>query len=461
MVHVASQPPRCVFRRQRLFNAVRIGRALMLAAAGVLGLTGLNQQAYSTTGQWKFDGNGMWSFSPYWTSAPFVPNGIDDVAVLGLTTTARRTISLSNTVTLGTLTFDSQYGYDLRSATPGASLIFAVSSGHATIQSDHTNGPSSQLIAAPLVCTSPLSIINNNVPVVTPTGSGGTITYYNHISLSGSISGSGAITVAGLGVTVLSGNNANWAGQMTINNGTLLVSGSNALGTGSGAESDATMVNSGGILAIYSGITLVREKIILRGGTLSIPTNSIPSMTTLQGPLVVAADSFLHNLPIYATTGFFTPTLALQGNLSGSANLAMQGGQFTLSAQNSFSGKLDIQEGTVSLTSTGSLLGATLISVGGNGRFSISRPAGVDPTLNSVAPHSIVLAGGTLILTADLDPESLFHATSSGGNLAINATNYTGGNTKTLDMNRLPTGLRLGSSSSGSLPPCPPTAPSA
>lgn len=73
-----------------------------------------------------------------------------------------------------------------------------------------------------------------------------------------------------------------YSGVTTIHAGRVEVKHAMALGSGSGGDADATIVNRDGILAIGVGITVANEKIVLNGGGLSGSTN---------GPVVLRSDS--------------------------------------------------------------------------------------------------------------------------------------------------------------------------
>jgi len=231
---------------------------------------------------WTLDANGQWSTPANWSTNPIFPNGQDVNVLFGNATTAARTITLSNgTYTVGNITFDSAFGYTL--ATSLANLTLSTSTGNASITVNHTNGNSADTISASLVLAAPTVITNNDLP-----GSS-----QNNLTLSGAISGNQSLTFNGPGQVVLSGNNSNFTGPISINNGTLFASSSTALGSATSAA-DGTTINTGGILAINTAAAVANEFITLNGSTLTSNTSSTVTLNNfgLSDPnLFAASDS--------------------------------------------------------------------------------------------------------------------------------------------------------------------------
>lgn len=113
---------------------------------------------------------------------------------------------------------------------------------------------------------------------------------------SGSIGGAGAVTIAGNGQVVLSGDNTGLTNTISIGNLSTLVA-SNNLALGGGTA--ATTVNSGGVLALAGGIS-TGENITIAGNGISAggALRNVNGANTNSGTITVAA-----NATISADTG--------------------------------------------------------------------------------------------------------------------------------------------------------------
>ncbi len=135
------------------------------------------------------------------------------------------------------------------------------------------------------------------------------------------------------------------------------------LGSGSGGDSDSTIVEPGGALITASGITLSTEKITATGGTLNISTNGPVNIT---GPAILSG-----------TYG---------GMISGSANFTA-GASLNLNGTNSFTGTLAIPTGAVVTVNSSSGLGsAGAPVVVSGGRLNVK----------AAVPNTLTLQSGNL-----------------------------------------------------------------
>jgi fibronectin-binding autotransporter adhesin len=173
-------------------------------------------------------------------------------------------------------------------------------------------------------------------------------------TFSGTISGAGSITKAGLGSLALSGTNS-YSGGTTINNGTVAVNSANSLGAASGAVT----VNAG-TLEVTTGFTSSRN-IVLGNSSSTIQVD--PSQT-------------------YSNSGVVSGTGTL--NKTGTGNLILTG-------TNTFTGSTIVDEGTLTLASaSGTALGSTTgitVNAGGTLLLGASNQIG-----NSTG---VTLDGGT------------------------------------------------------------------
>jgi autotransporter-associated beta strand protein len=381
-------------------------------------------------GTWILDGNGNWSTATNWSSNPSIPNGQDQTATFG-PTTAQRTVTADAAFTVGSLVFNSGVGYTLGGSSTNP-LTLSVSAGSSAITVDATAGTGSNAVSVPLIVQSPVVVSNGNVAA----GSS-----QRTLSFFGANSGSGSMTINGPGDVVLGGNSQNWTGALSINGGTVTVNGSAALGSGSGADADATTVNTGGTLALVGNLNIPGEKIILNGGTLAMKSGGSRLTTTLGGPLSVTANSSL------STIGTTAPTATLNGVIGGTGNLQIPSGSFTPTQTNTLSGSINISGGALTVGPTGSFVNCAGLQVS-SGVLNLSRPAGSDPNTSSVPLNSVQLTGGTLALSGDANIAALLAAGSTGGAIAVNFNAFTNGGNGTLDLSALPggSGLTLGTS---------------
>lgn len=407
-----------------------------LTVAAILSLACM---ARADDGTWISNANGTWSTPANWSSNPTVPNGIDQTATLG-SIAAPRVVTIDTPITLGALIFASPSGYTVTRSLQN-SLTLSVSAGSSQITVNATNGTGANILSAATTLASAVTVANNNTPVLS-----GTTLVTRALTISGALSGAGDLTVTGPGEVILSGANTSWTGALGVNAGTLTVANSAALGSATGML-DGTTVNPGGTLVIQNGLSLGSETITLAGGTVAGRSgNTAPS--SLAGTINITADSTLAAVG----TGNVLGGLTINGQITGAANLAITGGNFTATAINPFSGFVTISGGTLAIGSSGSFVTAQRFDLTG-GVLSVTRGPGADPVTASIATHSVRLLGGALAIGTDVDAANYLDGSSTGGGLAINVDAYTAGGTNVLNFNNLPGGaaLRLGTTTGGSI----------
>jgi len=265
-------------------------------------------------------------------------------------------------------------------------------------------------------------------------------------TFSGVISGNaGGLTLfkTGTGTFTLSGNNT-YAGQTEVDDGTLLASSNNALGTAAGN----TLVNSGASLAFSNNIT-TSEPLDLSGtgfggggALINVSGNNI-----LNGTVLLSA-----NTQINSDAGMLT----INGIISGASDLTKDGpATLRLTGANTFTGQLTIVDGTLSVNSidiggVASTLGASAAATpvllgGGGGTVGILEYTG--PTGNTDRTFQVVAGGfgrinnngSPLTLNGDIDNNGEPFSMGGTGNTTLNgdlmgAGNFTKDGTGTVSM---------------------------
>lgn len=189
------------------------------------------------------------------------------------------------------------------------------------------------------------------------------------LTVSAPLSGSGNLTTAGAGVTVLGGNNAGYAGVITVSAGTLQVGAAGALG-------------------------LATSNVVI-DGTLDLNGNSV-TKADLSGNGVVTS-GIAGAASIAAASGTFGGVIQ---DGSGSTSLVKNGnGTLYLTGANTYSGGTTINSGTLVIGNGGTTgaLGSGQTNLIGTLLFAKTSSSVIDGDVNPAG------AGGRLILTADGD----------------------------------------------------------
>jgi YVTN family beta-propeller protein/autotransporter-associated beta strand protein len=145
--------------------------------------------------------------------------------------------------------------------------------------------------------------ISSALPITLQAAGGTFDTNGNSATLSGVISGPGALTKTGTGVLTLSGNNA-YTGSTTVNAGALIVSGSIASSSLTTVNGGAALLGSGTV-----GPTVINSRGFFVPGPVGVPGNM-----TVAGNLAFQSGAF------YVVQ--VNPATAATANVSGTASLA-------------------------------------------------------------------------------------------------------------------------------------------
>ena len=400
---------------------------------------------------WNVDASGTWETAANWTSNG-VPDAVSAIANLGgaegVPITQPRTVTLGTAATVGVLRFDSAESFTVAGAN---TLIFDDGVAGATLQvinGSHTittplalsdngltanvqnaastltlggeisgngglgkSGPGTLVVTAEAFYAGTTSVgagtlqIGNGATsgaIHGPISNGGAVSFNrsDDVTLNHGISGTGSVTFAGAGKSILNVTNT-YSGPTTIAAGSVEIADGSAL-----QNSTLTHATTGGGLTIADFLTAVT----LGGlaGDRPFPlTNTIDSPISLTVGQNNASTSYTASTT--GTGDTFTKagtgTLTLTGTHAFSGAATISGGILTLDAGSSFSAgslttsaagaKLRVNGGTFHATGASSLVNASggLELVSGSATFddSVSNPANV-----SSGAFFINASGGTL-----------------------------------------------------------------
>jgi len=286
-------------------------------------------------------------------------------------------------------------------------------------------------------------------------GSGGLTfgTSTSSTTLSGPISGTGALTKQGSGTVILSGSNT-YSGETTISAGTFSISSGSNFGTN-------TIAFEGGNLAVTASATLAQQMSIL--GNTSITTSS-GATTLITGTITLGGESYTLTLAGGGTnsieilsTGMGIGTLTVIGPIGGTTSLTCTGGgTITFSGNHTYTGgTTTIAQGVVELVSGGSFPSGGDVVI--DGTLNIGSGAS-SQTIGNLGGTGDALILGSVALTAGTSNTGTFTGVISGtgsftkqgsGTLVLEGVNtYTGGTT--ISAGKLTVAGGLGALASGS-----------
>lgn len=324
-------------------------------------------------------------------SARVTATGTLDVSAVGASI---KSLSGTGAVQLGSQTLTLTAGADTFSGIIEGSGNVVLLSGTQTLTGANTYSGSTLISGGTLRLGQ--SEITNTIT------DNATLSFYSAsaIAMNGTVTGTGAVTQTGGGVTTLT-TAQNYTGATTITMGTLALSGNGSILSSSGVTDNATF----DISAVTGDASIVS---LAGTGAVQLGTQTL-ILTNASG--------------------------TFSGNIAGSGQLILAGGKETISGTNSFTGVTTISGGTLYLSSVSGL--STSSGVVDNGTLDVSgvTSAGISDS-TSIASLSgsgtVVLGSKTLVLT---NAAGTFSGTISGaGSLTVNggtetltgANSYTG-----------------------------------
>jgi autotransporter-associated beta strand protein len=345
-----------------------------------------------------------WTNNSAWSPTNF-PNGVDSVAIFGVTNSANRTITNQGTaITLGTLMFTNTNTFNwLLTNTAGGTMTFNVSSGSAQIIVTNPGMSLDDSLGVVRVGTTiladPLTIHHSgftNLFLADMSGVGAITANVavvgNHgIDFAGPLSVTGSFTKNGPGRVTLTRVINTFVGDLTLNAGELRINGDGSLG-----DPNNDLYFNGGLLRVQTNFTLPATRTLTMqagGGTIFNQTNG--------GPLI----------------------LGTAGQLAGAgALIKTNAGRLEINAPNTgFTGPVFVNGGFLALGDPDGLGTAANVTVNPGGIFLQTVSANAGNTFN-IASNG-VLSG----------PGSFMASLTRGGNLnavagAIIASSDSGGN---------------------------------
>ncbi|RLS98892.1 MAG: PEP-CTERM sorting domain-containing protein [Planctomycetota bacterium] len=342
---------------------------LIAIAAGLVVTT---STTHAADGTWNVDANGLWSLNTNWASS-IIANDLTSTANFTNNITADRTVSLDTDRTINRVNFS-----DATTATAGSWIL----NNNATA----TNN---------LILSGTTGAATGTVPVIDvgALGTGKTAT------ISAIIEGSYGFTKTGTGTLVLSGANSNLSGNVTILSGTVdsktsqttLGSGTLVIGgTGGVNPIFQTGLNNANAVQVNANTT----------GTSIIAANGTGSGFVMSGAINLNSA----NLNVRTFSAGTTAAVTLSGGVTGTGNLLIN----NLSNGTAATGKVTLSGATINnigtVTSQGAGPTANVISavIGANvtGVIQNSATAGLNLTAVNLYTGNTTITDGTLQISS-------------------------------------------------------------
>ena len=275
-----------------------------------------------------------------------------------------QSVQLGNNVEVRNLTFDSNINYQIGTVGAGRTITFGDTGkvGLPSINVNDYNGAYAlHKINADISLAEKLAIRNFSYSTLClngtfeTNGNDVTVSGFGAVNFNGDISGSGDLIKNGSGITTINNDNSNdpdgggaltaWSGNVTVNDGMLVVTSTGALGNTTGT----TTVNSGGTLAFRNNVTYATtEAITISGSGITRNTGQLAGAihndggnNSFAGTVTLAADSAI---------GSRAGNLTLSGVVSDGASTF---------------GLTKVGEGIVTLSNTGNNYNGTTTIAGG------------------------------------------------------------------------------------------------
>ncbi len=290
-------------------------------------------------------------------------------------------VTLANNVEVRNMTFDSSINYSIGTVGDGKVITLGdtAQAGLPSINVNDYNGAYARhKINTDLALVEDLAIRNYSYSTLCINGTTETngkditVSGFGAVNFNGDISGTGDLFKNGVGIATINNNNSDdptgtpvaWSGNVTVNEGMLVLTSDGALGNTTGT----TTVASGATLAFRNNVNYtVNESITVNGSGITRSTGELAGAlhndggaNTFAGTAVLATDSAI---------GSRDGSLTLSGVISesgGSRSLTKVGaGTVVLGGANTYTGATIINEGELRLTNTSALSASTNVQLAG------------------------------------------------------------------------------------------------
>jgi autotransporter-associated beta strand protein len=306
-------------------------------------------------------GTTAWGTATNWVGDA-LPSANADILFGNAPASGPQSVVLNSNLQLNSLTFDSSYNYSL-GGTGNITLGNTGTAGLPAIYVNDYNGAQAQHhVGNTLTLAEDLRVYNYSFSTlclngaITTGGNDITVNGTGAVNFNADIQGTGDLVKSGAGIVTINNNNsAGWSGDVTVNQGLLVVTENGALGNTTGT----TTVNSGGALAFRdrtgSGLAYATGEAVtisgtgvLRGGEgLTGAIYNDGGNNSFAGNITLAADA-----AIGSRDGVLTLSGVI-GQSGGARSLTKLGaGVVELSASNTYTGDTVIADGVLRISGT-------------------------------------------------------------------------------------------------------------
>ena len=381
---------------------------------------------------------GIWGTTAANWNGTVAPAAGADILLDNTYVNSAQTIDVGQNRIVRSVQVDAPFSYTLNNGT----LEFNNEGilGPSGILVSQTHGAATQTVSSNLVADNAIEIRNATTAGLNLTGTlvtnGNTITVdgSGNTTLSGAVSGTGAMVKNDAGSVTLAGANT-YSGGTTLNAGTLTADNNSALGTGALTVNGGTLASDsnntvGNAIALQGNASLTN---LTSGGTLT-QTNGSYTLTmsgaTQSGAVNLSNNNTGRALTVDVDGGTSTISGVVQNGGTAAGSLAKTGaGTLLLSAANTYTGTTTVSGGVLQLGTNNALNSASSLNLAGGtlnlngfsdkvGNLSFSGGAAIDfgtgSTANTFVFGNVSSYSGILTVNDWANGSDVFATTQSG-----------------------------------------------